>query len=890
MEVHLSQLLRVAALFSMALACACGGNSAPAPVLNDNGALGTLPVAGGAVSVTDPLSRLLGARVEVSAGTLTTPLEVTIARGELPLPAGYIALSVPVRFGPGPAKLTGDARFELPVDFAKLPVNARLGQIDVFRLRPASSDAHAPPFANLRARPERGVVEFLAEELTTYQAAIKADAGTQVVRKYTYRTMAGVSMGATGAASVGFRNHQKFDVIAPLGGYIDWPYFAHFIEKYYLGGFCKAGGTCRVGQDYLGTVAAELPLQPAQDFNNWVANDNGGNFDRDDFLQFFQDFALAYGNLSYYNAASSYWPPGLDQSYSALSRDARCAGPSPVRLSGVCNAEYNPEGRYQAIPVCDGEDGPPIGIYDVTRPHTNPAEVMLAFDVDGDGKRGYAEPVFMNARERFDDVGKDGVPDERETGPLGAYNAVSNPDPAGDNYHWFYNPLGTEKNWMWDAGEPYRDFGLDGVAASAACTADYGEGNGRYDLSPNLQRYFDHSPRPLLPRLTADELGRLRVWIDGGLRDFGGSLVTGQQLAGALAGRGENVRQYRDFRQLTDDPVNQYDFATVDTAKLGRHVLVQYGKPNATAEEIADGDGKHVGTPEQALNRFLSLFRFVDQAMPGGDYERASFGDATSARNETYFSPAVAVCREPGSSACYAPSSRVACATDDGCRTGERCFFGVCRSEPAGSRRSCSGDGNCPSGEMCLRPTCVSRPPSCASSADCTGGTVCEERTCAGDGNCESGETCVYGTCRKAGGSQKTCAQKSDCPGAEICFGDRTYLVVTPPGYNDPANAQKRYPVVYILHGYGQEPRDLAATVFITGGYMSIGTLQKMIFVYPDGKCYLGECKRANWYIDQPAGPDGKTKFAYEKSTLELLDTIDRLYRTKKEELREEVR
>ena len=95
---------------------------------------------------------------------------------------------------------------------------------------------------------------------------------------------------------------------------------------------------------------------------------------------------------------------------------------------------------------------------------------------------------------------------------------------------------------------------------------------------------------------------------------------------------------------------------------------------------------------------------------------------------------------------------------------------------------------------------------------------------------------------------------------------------------------------MYILHGYGQEPRDLAATVFITGGYMSTGVLQKMIFVYPDGKCYLGECKRANWYTDQPPGADGKTKFSYEKSTLELIDYIDRTYRTKAEEMREDKR
>ena len=128
------------------------------------------------------------------------------------------------------------------------------------------------------------------------------------------------------------------------------------------------------------------------------------------------------------------------------------------------------------------------------------------------------------------------------------------------------------------------------------------------------------------------------------------------------------------------------------------------------------------------------------------------------------------------------------------------------------------------------------------------------------------------------------------CPGSEVCFGERTYLVVLPPGYDAPENRDARYPVVYILHGYGQEPRDLAATVLITSAFMATGGLQKMIFVYPDGKCYLGECKKANWYADQPPGPDGSVKFAYEKSVLELIDHVDRTYRTKREAVIEEPR
>src|SRR5262249_16023236 len=37
------------------------------------------------------------------------------------------------------------------------------------------------------------------------------------------------------------------------------------------------------------------------------------------------------------------------------------------------------------------------------------------------------------------------------------------------------------------------------------------------------------------------------------------------------------------------------------------------------------------------------------------------------------------------------------------------------------------------------------------------------------------------------------------------------FALFLPPGYGKPENANKRYPVVYFLHGYGMEPQDVAA-------------------------------------------------------------------------------
>ena len=52
-----------------------------------------------------------------------------------------------------------------------------------------------------------------------------------------------------------------------------------------------------------------------------------------------------------------------------------------------------------------------------------------------------------------------------------------------------------------------------------------------------------------------------------------------------------------------------------------------------------------------------------------------------------------------------------------------------------------------------------------------------------------------------------------------------------------PHQCVDRYPVVYLMHGYGQKPEDLAIALGILFGYTASGTFQKIITVFPDGKC-----------------------------------------------------
>lgn len=72
---------------------------------------------------------------------------------------------------------------------------------------------------------------------------------------------------------------------------------------------------------------------------------------------------------------------------------------------------------------------------------------------------------------------------------------------------------------------------------------------------------------------------------------------------------------------------------------------------------------------------------------------------------------------------------------------------------------------------------------------------------------------------------------------------NRQVIVYTPQGYNDPTNADHRYPVVYLLHGspgnplnfirFGQFPDKMESAV-------RAGQMEPVIFVIPDGN-YAGE-------------------------------------------------
>jgi len=112
--------------------------------------------------------------------------------------------------------------------------------------------------------------------------------------------------------------------------------------------------------------------------------------------------------------------------------------------------------------------------------------------------------------------------------------------------------------------------------------------------------------------------------------------------------------------------------------------------------------------------------------------------------------------------------------------------------------------------------------------------------------------------------------------------------IVLPPGYFSPGNESLRYPGVYFLHGYGMSPEDLVALGYLMFEAMNsprIGSsrrMQKIILVFPDGRCRNDECQKGTFYTDAPDNVPGGAQM--QTFLLDLMEYMDATYRTRTEE------
>ena len=167
-----------------------------------------------------------------------------------------------------------------------------------------------------------------------------------------------------------------------------------------------------------------------------------------------QDLAISFGNPVYYNPQSTYYPPGI------TSENAR----KPTTLLNFKDGEHNPDGSL------------PVITYTETRILHDWVEVLLAVDLNGNGKRDPGEPIAIQFHEPFTDL---------------------------------------NGNRMYDPGEPFLDYGLDSVSG----TGDYGEGDGKFTFNPNHLNYFGQDPLTHVKKMDLSTLQGLNLYLDAGNED-----------------------------------------------------------------------------------------------------------------------------------------------------------------------------------------------------------------------------------------------------------------------------------------------------------------------------------------------------------------------------------
>ncbi len=639
---------------SVVTCAACGGSDDPSiDITCADGTSGALS-AGGSVVVESGGADLNGASIGAQAATTIPTGDVAIACADDIAPAGFTPLGPAVAFGT--EGTWSDRAFELtlPYKAARLPEGAERRHVRIVAKR-FGQDAFFPLVTNRKIDDEdrfASRITFRAGELTTYQAVVAETAGQAVTESFKWNATIGISMGGNAAMSLATRNTDRFDAVADLGGEPgpSMRYTLAMVQRYTFGGFCTAADQA-AGKGAIGTLCPNTSTKGDQfeiesDFEHMLFQDGDGvglTLQRSLYMRGIRDMARAMSNPANYNIENPYTPPGVPLSEIAKLPSERCTAETSIKLANFFDREFNPDGSKQVITFCDGGDTRPnLGVFDPNGTHDDPAELLLAVDLNGNGLRDAGEPVVTNAFEPYEDVGTDGLADVDEPG----YDAVANPDPNHDNFHWQRNPRGTEGNEDFDAGEPFEDVGIDGVAQTcqqaigvSGCY-DFGEGDGKWTLSPNVQRWYDHDAVERVAALSEVDKNHMRFWFDAGIRDFLNNSVSVNTVGGQLAGvHGLDMGMYENFLPLVGDGTEStFDFTTVPWSEVQRHVYLRYGDPDATETKIGQGDGRHVGTPVQIINRVQTAFAWLDKQWPDGDRDDTLDG-GTLIKDLTFVSP-----------------------------------------------------------------------------------------------------------------------------------------------------------------------------------------------------------------------------------------------------------
>lgn len=675
-------------------------------------------------------------------------------------------------------------------------------------------------------------------------------------RHYTFRAIAGVSMGAAGSSRLAAEHPGAFDAVGLLGGPLDAALLLRTITETHLAGFCPpdkleaalaldlADGGNRLDRPdgVPGCTQVNTPqatrFSRSQRFNHWAFTANGGHFDRNEYLDIFTDLTLALGNPVSYNPNSpSLAAPLTPARFAAATCD------QPAVFKHVFDRRYSPHGEHDAITFCDGD--PPLYLCgDRTLVDWCAAAALAGRQVA-----------------RVEDA-------NLFCAPHGGA-----PHPANENSS--------------DLDEQTAFHTLKGMVAGCWAGRKLVPVALAIDLNGNGRRDY-HEPILVAAHEPFEDVGA-----DGCAdpREDGKGGCTTEALS--------------PFATGTKDP-NGDDYEVLDNpAGTEGNFLRDEGEPYedtgldgvAGTGDLGEGDGKYTVSP--------NLQKWLD-----GDL-RLKLGKMTEAQRRSidlYVEGGIRDVFDLGASAAAVGGAAQVLMPDGASR------FLDFPAIPSESGRAWP-NGNKNFDPLKLDAAALSRNTTMLF-GDPAATTA---NIWAGDGDHVGtvqqllSRFVVFGrwltqrwdaalppiAARGPGTSRTGLRFFSTALGA-----DWNYAVSIPPGYDNPKNAGRRYPVLLLLHGYGQTADDMSGTSIFFNVLNNVGMLREVIVVYPSGQgCLTGphgerscahddvngnnlesqgwveETRRGTFYVNRQ-GLDGTDQTRYGDAVLELLGEVDKKFRT----------
>ncbi|HSD88942.1 MAG TPA: alpha/beta hydrolase-fold protein, partial [Kofleriaceae bacterium] len=385
-------------LIAIAALAGCGDDPTTT-ITCGTGTQGTL-TADSPVSVTgDGGADLRGAQIAAGPHTTIPGTAVSITCASDINPPGTIALGPAVTFGADGSWSDRPFLLTLPYKSARLPKGASRRHVRIVARRAGQTESFFPLVSNRQledADAYASRITFKAGELTTYQVVADEHAGAPETRQFGWNAITGISMGGFASMSIGLRHPERFDIIADIGGDPgpSMVYVLGWVRDYLFGGFCTAEDEA-AGRGLVGQLCPKVSTKQGQfeitaDFEHMLTQSGDGvglTLKRNLYMKASRDLGRALGNPALYSPANPYAPPGIDYTYFQVSAATRCT--TPTVLQNFYDREFNPTGSHPVITFCDGNDGPTLGngVFDPSVPATNPAELLLAVDLNNNGKR-----------------------------------------------------------------------------------------------------------------------------------------------------------------------------------------------------------------------------------------------------------------------------------------------------------------------------------------------------------------------------------------------------------------------------------------------------------------------------------------------------------------------